>query len=517
MATEIELKYLVGTTQYVDVIEKITNLMSSKRTCSQSCSFVQRTKKLSNCYFDTPDKVLRHQDIGLRVRVCESVIEQTIKTRGKVIGGLHQRPEYNVILEDNFPNLSLFPSEIFSKSINVDKIQSDIVAIFSTDFTRTTWTITAENDSVIELAFDHGEIESNGLNTDICEVELELVQGNVDDLFNLANELFELLPLRPGIKSKAARGYALWQNDGVKALLTPLELIPLKKSITIEQSFIAGITFGLQQLQNFIAAYFETPSLSYLAKITEVLALLRHGFWLFKDKLPQSMEGVRNELSYFIKLLTWVDSAIYFQELTTKTGNYRKKIQLSEALFAQLKLEKRRFPDIEHVIELIHSPRFNQLQLSLLKVLLDDDLINSNKNTHDDKASANREELILFAQYWLDKNLTELVSLISRQKALDSELFLAQNKPLIRSLLTGSWFGDLFDKEQRLDFRNPWLDIKQGISELQTLWVLQQQLQTLDETPKKLINWQSSKVDNLLLALEQSKTMALSLTPYWRM
>ncbi|NQY63570.1 MAG: CYTH and CHAD domain-containing protein [Alteromonadaceae bacterium] len=512
MATEIELKFLVNNEQNIEIKDEITKLLLSKKTASDNLTFVQLTRDLSNCYFDTPDKILRKQDIGLRVRASEGAIEQTIKTAGKVVGGLHQRPEYNVSIKNSFPDLSLFPDKIWQKNQNVDELQSKIVSIFNTDFCRTTWTISAGNHSEIELAYDQGTIESNGQITEICEIELELVQGEVNDLFELAEALFEILPLRPGIKSKAARGYALWQNIHIKIALTPLELIPLKSNCNIGQVFTSGLSFGLQQLQSFIDAYISTPSLAYLEKITEVLALLRHGFWLFEQHIPVELKQIRDELSHFIKLLTWVDSALYFQELTTKTGNYRKKIEMSEQLFSQLKLEKALFPHAEQVIEIIYSKRFNQLQISLLKLLLDEDKLESSSATENNS----EQSVLAFAQNWLDTHLSNLVSALSNSKNLTTEQYLSHNTLLIRSLLTGSWFGDLFDKTERLEFRHPWLDIKQGISELNTLWILQQQLQTLNEVPKKLLNWQNSKVENLLIALEHSRSMALSLAPYWR-
>ncbi|NQY35162.1 MAG: CYTH domain-containing protein [Alteromonadaceae bacterium] len=520
MATEIELKFLVKNEQNIEIKDEITKLLLSKKTASNNLTYQQRTGNLSNCYFDTSDKSLRRQDIGLRVRTSNTAIEQTIKTAGNVVGGLHQRPEYNVPMKDNFPDLSLFPKTIWQKNQNIVELQSKIVPIFNTDFSRTTWTISAGKPSsaggqtstgkqtIIELAYDQGTIESNGQTAEIYEIELELVQGDVNDLFELAEALFEILPLRPGIKSKAARGYALWEKIESKIALTPLELIPLKPNCNIEQVFTSGLSFGLQQLHRFIDAYLTSPSLAYLEKITEILALLRHGFWLFEQHIPDELKQIRDELSHFIKLLTWVDSALYFQELTTKTGNYRKKIEMSEQLFSQLKLEKGLFPDVEQVIDIIYSKRFNQLQISLLKLLLDEDKLKSS-------ADHCEQSVLLFAQNWLDTHLSNLVSILSKSENLTSEQYLSHNTLLVRTLLTGSWFGDLFDKTQRLEFRHPWLDIKQGISELNTLWILQQQLQTLNEVPEKLLNWQNSKVENLLIALDHSRKMALSLDPYW--
>ncbi|HBF47976.1 MAG TPA: adenylate cyclase, partial [Shewanella frigidimarina] len=70
-------------------------------------------KKLTNGYFDTDDLQLRRWDMGLRVRGFDNQLEQTIKTAGRVVGGIHSRPEYNVNIDQKTPILSRFPKEIW--------------------------------------------------------------------------------------------------------------------------------------------------------------------------------------------------------------------------------------------------------------------------------------------------------------------------------------------------------------------------------------------------------------------
>ncbi|WP_440874441.1 CYTH domain-containing protein [Thalassotalea sp. PLHSN55] len=499
MNTEIELKYLVQNDNCAEIISSLL--------AQQNYHVEHSEKTLSNCYFDTPDQVLRQHDMGLRIRTAGGKHEQTIKTAGKVIGGLHQRPEFNINVESTFPELSLFPNHIWLTSQDVDAIQQNLISLFSTDFTRQIWLVTLANGSVVEMAFDQGEIKASGDTETLCEVELELVTGSHSDLFELATLLFAHLSIRPGIKSKAARGYALWKKQQYLPDITPFELVPLTREQTIAKGFVAGLNFGLQQLQVMLNAYIESPSLIYLSKTVEVLALLRHGFWLFKEHLPEKATSIRDELSHFMKLFTWVDNAIYIQELIDKTGNYRKRIELSEQLLSQLKLEQKRFPNSAQVTELIYSERFNLLQLSLLKLLL---------TLSEQEEEIDSESLVSFAQQCLDKGLDNIAQQFSNAPSLTSEQYLAQQALVIRSLLTGSWFGHLYEKQSRIDFRSPWLDIKHGLSELQTLWIIQTQLSRLEQPPKKLINWQQTKVESLLLALDNSRISALSIEPYWR-
>ena len=53
----------------------------------------------------------------------------------------------------------------------------------------------------------------DGTEAPICELELELQQGNVDALFALARTMVERLPLSLGFQSKAERGYRLAQQQ----------------------------------------------------------------------------------------------------------------------------------------------------------------------------------------------------------------------------------------------------------------------------------------------------------------
>ncbi len=525
MTTEIELKYLVMDDNLAEVTAgKITELLIDK-----DFTFVPDSTQLTNHYFDTPSLDLRLHDMGLRVRrsVSENKplsIEQTIKTAGKVVGGLHQRPEYNVAIEHNFPALPLFPNHIWHDEQNISAIQSQLQTIFTTDFTRMIWTVTVIDEqgqnNIVELVLDQGLIQANDRAEKIYEIELELVTGQVEAVLILAEALSECLFLRAGQKSKAARGYHLWQNltDDLpsvdKALVSStrlfaLELVPLHTSFDVNHSLITGINFALNKLQEIVSSYVAQPSVLYLNKVTELLALLRHGFWLFEPYLPENIKQIREELSYFIKELHWVDDACHLSELMTKTGNYRNKLHYSERLITQLNLENDSFPTSQSVCDLLHSKRFNCLQLALLKILLGNQVLDQN-------SSVAPIALLPFAQTALESSLQNLVTVMPKNKQLTSEQYLDQYKLLIRCLLTGSWFGGLYEKSERLGFRNPWLDIKQGISELQTILLLQQQLALLNEPSVKLANWLETKAEHLLLTLEHSREKALSTVPYWR-
>ncbi len=199
METEIELKFFVSPEFSSQLLRKI----------SDAKILQQSSRMLGNVYFDTPDQILRQHDIGLRVRRFDDVFVQTLKTAGRVVAGLHQRPEYNAEINGTDPDLSLHPADAWPESVNVADVQQQLAPLFSTDFERQQWLVAMPDGSQIELAFDQGEVSANGQTSPICEVELELKSGQTDALFTLARELCAEDGMRLGNLSKAARGYRL--------------------------------------------------------------------------------------------------------------------------------------------------------------------------------------------------------------------------------------------------------------------------------------------------------------------
>lgn len=504
MSTEVELKYLILSE---DVSKHIQSLLTS-----QKIAYEHKVKSLKNCYFDTPDLALRRRDIGLRIRAAGDKLEQTIKTAGRVIGGLHQRPEYNVNIEHNFPQLSLFPDEIWSSNDDYGAIQAELISLFNTNFTRQTWLLEFDG-SQIEMAYDQGEISAGGNVEAINEVELELISGDTQALLAFANHLFNTLDVRAGIQSKAARGYRLYSGNKwhySANLLLDAQLTSQEPNAV----FIAGIERYLTELQQAIESYLQSENVADLAMIVDILSILRHGFWLFDEQLQPEIVALRQEFTHFIQLFAWVDNAIYLKELMNKTGNYRKKLDYSDQLIQQLRIEKQRFPDVQMTKQLLHSERFNRLQLNLLRVVI--------KGVSRDNFLPNEQGVVIlsFAQQKLSDSLRELVSAMTNIDHTNVDAYLQHRKLLHRCLLTGNWFGFLFDQQLRHQFRAPWLDMQQGLRELQSLWIIRRQLEKLDVTndesaQRKIVSWQQRKVDNLLVALAHTKDAAMAMPAYW--
>lgn len=211
MTIETELKYQILTNSENShiIVSDISALLKA-----QNISFEMEKSQLINDYFDNDDLALRKMDFGLRIRAKGALYEQTIKTAGKVVGCLHQRPEYNINIPEPKLNLALFPLNIWPKNINVLALQQSLKVIFSTNFSRQTWLL-HQGENIIELALDQGDIftASESPSLAINEIEIELVSGNEQALFTLAEQLQTVIAMEPSELSKAARGYTLFYDE----------------------------------------------------------------------------------------------------------------------------------------------------------------------------------------------------------------------------------------------------------------------------------------------------------------
>lgn len=158
---------------------------------------------LDSTYYDTPDSALREKRISLRLRRQGEQWIQTLKGKGGVSAGLHQRLEWNWEL----PGPTLELQRLHETGLNLD-LEESLQPVFRTVFDRTTWLV-AEGQSRIEVALDNGRIEAGGRQTPLFELELELVEGQKSDIWLLAEKIIASVPGWLGFVSKAQRGLAL--------------------------------------------------------------------------------------------------------------------------------------------------------------------------------------------------------------------------------------------------------------------------------------------------------------------
>ena len=121
------------------------------------------------------------------------------------------------------------------------------------------------------------------------------------------------------------------------------------------------------------------------------------------------------------------------------------------------------------------------------------------------------------AKRLFNKDWQNLDKLLPKEQTLTAQDYLSLRTQLENSLLSGNCLGSLFDKEERLEFRLPWLDISHGMYELSTLEYLKQLCGGQeDEQLAKIQQWLDQKSDYLVSAMEQSRLASFDIEPYWQ-
>ena len=145
--------------------------------------------------------------------------------RGQSVAGLSERNEYEWNLDK--PKLDLKSSMPPAGPNNWPAWTKRPSPLFTTDFTREFAEIAwgrGKSKVVIEAALDQGFVVAGKRKEAICELELELREGEPQALLELAAELAASLPLMPCDISKAERGYRLLEPDSYELGLPGAEL-----------------------------------------------------------------------------------------------------------------------------------------------------------------------------------------------------------------------------------------------------------------------------------------------------
>ena len=235
---ELELKFAVPSYQ-----QSVLRKNIDTKTAQQ--------QRLSAYYFDTPNQDLAKKGIALRIRFEDSQWVQTLKTAGD---GVAKRVELNTVLSltgmpDTLDVSSLVPDislitepTVVAQLTNImplDQLAQALTVQYFTDVQRTSRQI-KKNNSRIEIAYDIGKVGIGRLNSrkpannhgltqsDIHEIEFELLEGDPSDLIEVAKTWCKKYKLYLSTVTKAQRGSLLLANkqfaEPVKADLAVLQL-----------------------------------------------------------------------------------------------------------------------------------------------------------------------------------------------------------------------------------------------------------------------------------------------------
>ncbi len=170
---------------------------------------------LRSRYYDFDDGRLAAAGIALRLRDDGGGCWFTLKTASSGFG--HARGEWEWRSSGDTPTLAdlrraLRETPLQALGLDVQALHAGLLARFGTAFERRAWQLRWQG-SAIELALDRGSCQAwvgGGLReAPLCEVELELLDGDFDACWELAWALAQDIALPPGPLNKAQRAAAL--------------------------------------------------------------------------------------------------------------------------------------------------------------------------------------------------------------------------------------------------------------------------------------------------------------------
>lgn len=311
-------------------------------------------------YFDTPDLCIRRAHAHLRVRQAEGEWRQTFKVDISALAGLQQRQEWESPVDGPRPDLGRLCAELAARPFCQDLLATELQPLFSAQFTRTVWRLRLPQGDEVEAALDQGNLECGEQSVPINELELELLSGRPECLFDLALTLLESLPLQLDSRSKPDRGYALLAPQlSMAAKAQPVDLAP---KMPLEQAFQVILRNCLNQVQANEPGVAHGQSPDNLHQMRVGLRRLRSALRLFEKIMPcpeELQQGLGDLAAQLGKARDWdvlLDSTLPWVAQATGGAPQVSAIHLVASDKARLCHEA--------ASAALQAPRYSQLMLS---------------------------------------------------------------------------------------------------------------------------------------------------------
>lgn len=168
----------------------------------------QPEQRLGNTYFDTATGELHALGVAIRLRQIDDSVEMTVKVREPDESGLTQRQEWNLPVTTHALNWSALRALPLASSVQDLLDPARLRPVFQNVLWRTDWQI-SDQDMVLTLSLDRGEVSVGSAVSAVSEVELEWHQGPIERLLSLGMTLADQVPAYMAVISKAERGERL--------------------------------------------------------------------------------------------------------------------------------------------------------------------------------------------------------------------------------------------------------------------------------------------------------------------
>jgi inorganic triphosphatase YgiF len=310
--------------------------------------------RLHATYFDTANHVLRDGGFSLRVRTKGDVATQTLKHRNG--GGLFERDEWETRVTG--PDLDLAALKGTPAEAAIGEAQ--LAPAFTVEVERRIH-VRAQGKAQIEVSFDTGLITAGDSSEPVAEMELELLSGPPQALFDLARELLAKADLTLSFESKAERGYRLVGHDGVAALKAQTSAVGPKTPGAEAFQLIARD--ALVQIAGNARLLQRAHNPDVLHQLRVGLRRFRAALSIFKDMLDaEGLNAARAETKWLAgELAEARDIDVFLQRAATED-----EIEESPGRAAFFRaLRHAQAEAYEKALAAVRSPRFRTLLLSL--------------------------------------------------------------------------------------------------------------------------------------------------------
>ena len=326
------------------------------------------TRKLGSTYFDTPSRALRDAGVTLRVRNIGKRRLQTLKLGRSFHAGISRRAEHESWIDGDTPDLTALKDKQVAELLAKTRADGHLRPVFATTVRRTERLLHyvapdgSRADIVVDI--DVGEIRAGDSVTPVHEVELELRAGPPGALYDLALALSQLLPVRIGVLSKAARAERLAQPVAVRPVKAARTSV--RPGMTAGDAMAAVIGDCLEQVAANEAAVLSTDDPEGPHQMRVGLRRLRVALSLAQRLLPAgAVAGVVDDVRWLSAQLAEArEWDVFVTEILRPRAGRAGKADSGLAALDALAAE-RQATGYRMAREAVLSPRFTRLHLAV--------------------------------------------------------------------------------------------------------------------------------------------------------
>ncbi len=361
--TEIELKFVLD--------EDTTRRLKDRVKTLHLTETDARNRTLRTVYYDTADHVLRKSGTALRLRKDGRTWTQTVKANATINGGLMRTREVDNAAPGGHLDLTRIPDPVLRATLIETIAAAELAPICETRMKRASSVLTLGSGSRVELSIDVGEIAAGDLAEPFREAELELIEGDVDSLYDLTAQLFPEGGLHLSGMSKSARGYMLSDTGKVQTDPAPRNAspVPLFATMTSEIAARDILRECFEQISANIDVVLNTEAPEGPHQLRIGLRRLRAAFGIFKPIIghPEMLRLNEQAKAIGAEVGALRDLDVVITDIIDPSAEAHP----SEPGFAVLRsaISSRREDARKHLRETLRSPQVQSFQIDLARFI----------------------------------------------------------------------------------------------------------------------------------------------------